>query len=127
MSITTSRRAVLTAALAATLAIPTPDPIYGAMARHAAAFAAFDAATDGPDESMYAALAAWTASTKNLIATVPTTRAGLAALETYMKKPRNEHIGRSVRWPWPGSAVMCSMSEHGGPWLLARHAAAFAA
>jgi hypothetical protein len=115
---------------AAVIALPAPDPIHGAIENHRAAFANLDAvhahlvATDGPDEPLYAALAAWMVTVKTLIATVPTTCAGLRALTLYMSKPRNEHIGRAVKWvdTHPCGAVTCSMSEAGGPWLLAKHA-----
>jgi hypothetical protein len=111
--ITASRRTILVGALGAGLAIAAPeaylapDPIFKAMAVHQATAAAVDSAhativaslpeiIETDIDVMQAPIMAEVEATMALVATAPTTRAGLQALTVYLREERQHGVSRFV-------------------------------
>ena len=140
---TTNRRAFLTTTAAAVVAgavmalspSAEADPIFAAMDAHRDRLDVTDRANerlaaagpDGDSRPMQAALWAELAAAKALIETAPTTRAGLRALESYLRKDRNNNARMGIQMTGTMESGRTYTWSSGGPesvdWLIAKRAA----
>jgi hypothetical protein len=135
LSIVSAGIAAGATALAAVPALALPvDPIYSAIAAHREAIANFNTenakltAAGGPDVSdcrpAQAALSAECAAAKAVVATAPTTRAGLRALEVHLREDDSRLALHFIERPVTVDGLHMG-TVSGGPvdWLIAKRAA----
>jgi hypothetical protein len=111
------------------------DPIFAAMDAHRDRMDVTDRANerlaaagpDGDSRPMQAALWAEHAAAKALIETAPTTRAGLRALESYLREDRNNNARMGIQMTGTMESGRTYTWSSGGPesvdWLIAKRAA----